>query len=147
LPYLEILDLSGCDEIESLAIQEILHNCPHITSMNFSGCVKLTDLALKDVTTYCPNLHFLNIKVRYITIDFFLTSYPIFSFQGCPHFTDGLFEYLGDEIQELVISDCPNITDRGFRSFFGRYVPHPIFSRKVKLTDPLNTIGPLILYL
>eukprot|EP01102_Stenamoeba_stenopodia_P016363 TRINITY_DN5718_c0_g2_i1.p1 TRINITY_DN5718_c0_g2~~TRINITY_DN5718_c0_g2_i1.p1 ORF type:complete len:1014 (+),score=165.43 TRINITY_DN5718_c0_g2_i1:338-3379(+) len=101
LPYLESLDLSGCDDIESLAIQEILRNCPHLMSLNLSGCVKLTDLALKDVTSYCPNLRFLNIK-------------------GCPHFTNGLFEYLGNEIQELVVSDCPNITDRGLRSLFGR---------------------------
>lgn len=102
---LRSLSLSGCVNITTEGVVEIVQSVPYLEVLNLEGCPLVGNAALLELGKRCPNLRSLNVR-------------------GCSQLTDSAFTELNNDvnnqIQELDISNLPNLTERGIKGFLGR---------------------------
>ncbi|XP_077863039.1 uncharacterized protein LOC144345570 [Saccoglossus kowalevskii] len=134
--YLQILDLSGCQDLNDeiyeafakncgnlssvsfsdtligdKALRSVAMNCPRLEKLNVSCCLRITDIGLIDVATHCSQLLYLNISGSQSNEDTHQTSSHI---QG--NATDVAVQEIASHCPRLTyfnVSSCPSISDLG----------------------------------
>jgi len=120
------LNLSGSMDLSSHFL-ETIHDTmfgSHVVSLNLSFCHYLVDddLALLMGNQINPNIKYINLSFTQITdlgVMFITSKCPSLTrvtLKGCRGITHVSLSYLAQfckHVQELVLSECPNIGDRG----------------------------------
>ncbi|XP_010533156.1 PREDICTED: EIN3-binding F-box protein 1-like [Tarenaya hassleriana] len=121
---LEKLDLCHCPSVSSLGLIAIARYCPNLTTLHIESCPKIGNEALQAVGQCCPKLASTSVKDCPLIGDHGISSLvssasPTLSKVnihglGITDFSLAVIGHYGKSISSLMLSNLPNVTERGF---------------------------------
>lgn len=121
---LEKLELCHCPSISNESLIAIAENCPNLTSLNIESCSKIGNDGLQAIGKFCRKLQCLSIKdcplVRDQGISSLLSSASSVLTRvklqalNITDFSLAVIGHYGKALTNLVLSDLPNVSEKGF---------------------------------
>jgi hypothetical protein len=142
---LELLDLSNCDMLTDINVEQVVEHCANLTTLNISNCWKLTDKSLAAISQKLFQLKILKIshcpKIRGVGFENHnLKSLTLLDASFCKQLGDKHLEKLLTTTPKMVsiyLNRCQRITEFGIFLIarFCRHIQHLHFEDCIQFTD------------
>ena len=125
-PNLERLHMKECGQISNAVLDVYRTHLPNLKELSLCGCYLITDACMAAFLVAMPRLEFLGLeyspKVSSLTLDQLPVSLKRLWLRSCLKLDGEGMERiayrLSESLEELDVSDCPEVTDHAFERFF-----------------------------
>ena len=108
------IDISQCRELTDLGVVCMAEVCPNLQRLNMAGLSRVSDRGVRSVCAQCWYLQHLSVE------DVFLLKDDAFWFSATYDGRRAANENMLMSLQELNLTDCANLTDRGIEGLAER---------------------------
>ncbi|XP_075870871.1 F-box and leucine-rich repeat protein 13 [Nelusetta ayraudi] len=147
---LQELNLSQCDNVTDLMMQNIVDGCAGLLYLNLS-CTLITDVTIRELSRSCINLQYLSLAYCYRVSEKGLTYLNTgkgcrnlihLDLSGCNQITVSSFKCISDacrSLREIVINDMPTLSDECLSTLIARC--HSLTSLSLMETPFLSDVS------